>query len=266
MAELEHISISFQGMLAMTVTEIVILVCAFFAVATLYTTVGHAGASGYLAAMAIVGVAPEVMRPTALALNILVAAITVYRFRSASYFSWTALWPFLLGSVPLAAWGGSIRLPPGTYYAVVGAVLLASAATLVWRVYGSGFRHDDSGISIRRMLAVPIGAVIGLISGLTGTGGGIFLSPVLLLLRWSGPKTTAGIAAPFILVNSSVALVAGSVSAGTLPVELPWLAAAAVAGTLVGTWLGLSKLSQRGLVTALAAVMLVAGGKLLATA
>ena len=114
----------------MTVTEVAILVCAFFVVATLYTTVGHAGASGYLATMAIVGIAPEVMRPTALALNILVAAITVYRFRRARYFSWTALWPFLLGSVPLAAFGGAMRLPPGTYYVVVGAVLLASAAAL----------------------------------------------------------------------------------------------------------------------------------------
>ena len=266
MAESKRITISFEGALAVTGTEVAILVCAFFAVATLYTTVGHAGASGYLATMAIVGVAPEVMRPTALALNVLVAAITVYRFRRARYFSWTALWPFLLGSVPLAAFGGAMRLPPGTYYAVVGAVLLVSAAMLVWRVHGSGFRRDDAGISVQRTLAVPIGAVIGLVSGLTGTGGGIFLSPILLLLQWSGPKTTAGIAAPFILVNSAVALVAGSVSAGTLPVELPWLAAAAVAGTLVGTWLGLSKLSQRGLVTTLAVVMLVAGGKLLATA
>ena len=266
MAELERITNSRYGALAVTVTEVGILVCAFFVVATLYTTVGHAGASGYLATMALVDVAPEVMRPTALALNILVAAITVYRFRRARYFSWTALWPFLLGSIPLAALGGAMRLPPGAYYAVVGAVLLASAAALVWRVYGSGFRRDDAGISVQKAFAVPIGAVIGLVSGLTGTGGGIFLSPILLLLRWSGPKTTAGISAPFILVNSAVALVAGSVSAGTLPAELPWLAAAAVSGTLVGTWLGLSKFSQRGLITTLAVVMVAAGGKLLATA
>ena len=250
----------------MTPTEIVILAAAFFVVATLYTTVGHAGASGYLATMALVGVAPEVMRPTALALNILVAAITVYRFRRARYFSWDALWPFLLGSVPLAGLGGAMRLPPGTYYVLLGAVLLASAAMLVWRVYGTGFRRDDAGVSIRKAVAVPIGALIGMLSGLTGTGGGIFLSPVILLLGWAGPKTTAGISAPFILVNSAVALVAGSVGAGALPAELPWLAAAAVAGALVGTWLGLSKLSQRGLIATLAVVMLVAAGKLLAFA
>ena len=250
----------------MTVTEIVILVCAFFAVATLYTTVGHAGASGYLATMALVGVAPDVMRPTALALNILVAAITVYRFRRARFFSWNGLWPFLLGSVPLAAFGGALRLATGTYYVMLGFVLMASAALLVWRVYGTGFRSDDAGLSVNRATAVPIGATIGMLSGLTGTGGGIFLSPLILLLGWAGPKTTAGIAAPFILVNSAVALVAGSVSAGALPEELPWLAAAAVAGALTGTWLGLSQLSQRGLIVTLAVVMLVAGGKLLAIA
>src|SRR3970282_373784 len=149
MAESKRITISFEGALAVTVTEVTILVCAFFVVATLYTTVGHAGASGYLATMALAGVAPEVMRPTPLALNILVAAITVYRFRRARYFSWPALWPFLLGSVTLAAFGGALRLPPATYYAVVGAVLLASSGALVWRVYGSGFRSDEGGISVR---------------------------------------------------------------------------------------------------------------------
>ena len=114
----------------MTDFEIAVLVCAFFTVATLYTTVGHAGASGYLAIMAIAGLAPEVMRPTALMLNILVAAITVYRFRRARYFAWRGLWPFLLGSVPLAAFGGALRLAAGTYYLMVGAVLVASAALL----------------------------------------------------------------------------------------------------------------------------------------
>ena len=246
--------------------EIVVLVGAFFAVATLYTTVGHAGASGYLAIMAIAGLAPEVMRPTALTLNILVATITVYRFRRARYFSWRGLWPFLLGSVPLAAFGGALRLAAGTYYMLVGAVLLVSAALLVWRVFGSGFRRDDEGLSINRVIAVPLGALIGLLSGLTGTGGGIFLSPLMLLFGWAGPKSAAGIAAPFILVNSVAALIAGSVAAGTLPSELPWFALAAVGGAFAGTWLGLSKLPQRGLVFALALVMLVAAGKLIAIA
>ncbi len=250
----------------MSPTEIIVLACAFFVIATLYTTVGHAGASGYLAIMAIAGLAPDVMRPTALALNILVATITVYRFRKARYFSWSGLWPFLLGSIPLAAFGGALRVAAGTYYLMVGMVLLASATILVWRVYGTGFRRDDQGLSVNRVLAVPIGALIGLLSGLTGTGGGIFLSPIMLLAGWAGPKTAAGIAAPFILVNSVVAIVAGSVVAGKLPLELPWFAVATVAGAFAGTWLGLSKLSQRGLITTLALVMLVAAGKLISIA
>ena len=250
----------------MTPTELIVLAAAFFVVATLYTTVGHAGASGYLAMMALVGVAPEVMRPTALTLNILVAVITVYRFRRARYFSWPALWPFLLGSVPFAAFGGALHLAPGSYYLAVGLVLLTSAALLVWRVYGTGFRRDDEGLSVKKVAAIPIGAVIGMLSGLTGTGGGIFLSPLILLLGWAGPKTTAGTSAPFILVNSIVALAAGSFSAATFPAGLPWLAAAAVSGALLGTWLGLSQLKQRGLIMTLAMVMLLASVKLLALA
>jgi uncharacterized membrane protein YfcA len=246
--------------------ETTVLAGAFFVIATLYTTVGHAGASGYLAIMAIAGLLPEVMRPTALVLNILVAAITVYRFRRARFFAWNGLWPFLLGSVPLAAFGGSLRLAAGTYYLMVGIVLLLSVGLLLWRVFGSGFRHDEQGLAINRIIAVPLGALIGLLSGLTGTGGGIFLSPIMLLLGWAGPKSAAGIAAPFILVNSIAALIAGSLIAGTLPAEIPWFAAAAIAGGLTGTWLGLSQLSQRGLIITLALVMLVAAGKLIAIA
>ncbi len=250
----------------MTGTETIILACAFFVIATLYTTVGHAGASGYLAVMAIAGLAPEVMRPTALALNILVATITVYRFRRARFFAWHGLWPFLLGSVPLAAFAGSLRLAAGTYYLLVGIVLLLSAALLVWRVFGSGFRRDDEELAVNKIIALPLGALIGMLSGLTGTGGGIFLSPLMLLFGWAGPKSAAGIAAPFILVNSVAALIAGSLTAGSLPAEIPWFAAAAVMGALAGTWLGLSKLSQRGLIVTLAVVMLVAAGKLIAIA
>ena len=244
--------------------SLLLLAISFFAVATLYTTVGHAGASGYLAMMALAGVAPATMRPTALALNILVALITVYRFRRARFFSWRGLWPFLLGSVPFAAFGGAWKLERGTYYAIVGAVLLASALVLLWRAYSASLRRHEGAADVRPVPAVAIGAGIGLLSGLTGTGGGIFLSPVILLLGWAGPKTTAGIAAPFILVNSAVALTAGgALSAQSLPAELPVLAAVVVAGAVLGTWLGLSKLPYRGLLTALALVMGLAAAKLL---
>ena len=250
----------------MELQDALILAASFFVVATLYTTVGHAGASGYIAMMALVGLAPETMRPTALTLNILVAAFTVYRFHSARYFSWPGLWPFLLGSVPFAAVGGIQSLSRGTYYVAMGVVLLIAASYLVWRAFGTRPIMEEGVVRIRKIPAVLIGCVIGFLSGLIGVGGGIFLSPILLILGWAGPKTTAGISAPFILVNSAVALIAGSLTVQKLPGELPLLAGAALAGAFVGTWLGLQRLRQKGLLVTLAAVMSLAGAKLFLTA
>lgn len=246
--------------------EILVLAASFFIVAALYTTVGHAGASGYLAMMALAGLAPETMRPTALTLNIIVAALTVYRFHHARYFSWTGLWPFLLGSIPFAAVGGIQSLSRGTYYVAMGVVLLIAASYLVWRALGSRTAMEEGVVRVRKLPAILIGCVIGFLSGLIGVGGGIFLSPILLILGWAGPKTTAGISAPFILVNSAVALVAGSLTVQKLPGELPLLAAAALGGAFLGTWLGLQRLRQKGLLVTLAVVMSLAGGKLLLTA
>jgi hypothetical protein len=125
---------------------------------------------------------------------------------------------------------------------------------------------QESVVRIMKFPAVLIGCVIGFLSGLIGVGGGIFLSPILLLLGWAGPKTTAGISAPFILVNSAVALAAGSLTVQKLPSELPLLAAAALGGAFLGTWLGLERFKQRGLIVTLAAVMSLAGAKLMFTA
>lgn len=246
--------------------DIIVLSILFLLVATFYTTVGHAGASGYLAMMALVGLAPEVMRPTALVLNIVVASFTVYRFRKARFFSWAGLWPFLLGSVPFAAAGGIQSLARGTYYAAMGAVLLFAAAYLVWRALGTRPVMEERVVRVRRIPAILMGCAIGYVSGLIGVGGGIFLSPVLLMLNWAGPRTTAGISAPFILINSAVALAAGSLTVQSLPAELPYLLAAALAGAWIGTWLGLERMRQRGLLIMLAVVMSLAGLKLLLTA
>jgi uncharacterized membrane protein YfcA len=250
----------------MELEQVIILCAAFFVVATLYTTVGHAGASGYLAMMALVGLAPETMRPLALTLNILVATFTVYRFRQARFFHWSGLWPFLLGSVPFAAVGGIQSLSRGTYYVAMGVVLLIAASYLIWRAFGPPPTMEEGVVKVRKIPAVLIGGVIGFLSGLIGVGGGIFLSPILLVLGWAGPKTTAGISAPFILVNSAVALAAGSLTVQKLPGELPLLAFAALAGAFVGTWLGLQRFRTRGLLTTLAVVMTLAGSKLLLTA
>jgi uncharacterized membrane protein YfcA len=250
----------------MELQDVVILTASFFVVATLFTTVGHAGASGYLAMMALVGLAPETMRPTALALNILVAAFTVYRFRQARHFNWSGLWPFLLGSVPFAAVGGIQSLSRGTYYLAMGLFLMIAASYLVWRAFGARAMIAEGVVRVRKFPAVFIGCLIGFVSGLIGVGGGIFLSPILLTLGWAGPKTTAGIAAPFILVNSAVALAAGSLTVQQLPGELPLLAATALGGAYLGTWLGLQKLNQKALVVTLAVVMSLAGTKLVLTA
>ncbi len=250
----------------MELQDAIILAASFFVVATLYSTVGHAGASGYLAMMALIGLAPETMRPTALTLNILVAAFTVYRFRQARYFHWSGLWPFLLGSVPFSAVGGIQSLSRGTYYVAMGVALLVAASYLVWRALGTRPLMEEGVARIRKIPAVLIGCVIGFLSGLIGIGGGIFLSPILLILGWAGPKTTAGISAPFILVNSAVALVAGSLTVQKLPGELPLLAGAALGGAVLGTWLGLQRLKQKGLLVTLAVVMSLAGAKLLLTA
>lgn len=248
----------------MSTETLLLLAAAFFCVATLYSSIGHAGASGYLATMALVGVAPDSMRPIALALNILVACFTVARFAQAGYFSWRGLWPFLLGSVPLAAVGGAWQLATHVYYVVAGVALLLSAFVLLWRV----FFHEvpqDATAAIPVAPAVMIGAAIGLLSGLTGTGGGIFLSPVIVLAGWAGPKHTAGISAPFILVNSSVALVAGSVTWASIPPETGWLALAVLAGAGLGTWIGIRHLSMRSLLVALAMVLALAAAKLFLT-
>ncbi len=254
----------------MTELQIWELAAIFAVVAMLYSSVGHAGASGYLAAMALVGVLPEVMRPTALTLNIVIAAFTTWRFREARFFDPRVVGPFLVGSIPLAFIGGGIRLPNDVYRMLVGGILICSACYLIWRAHG---RQGSGGIATEIVVRVPplispfIGAAVGLLSGLTGTGGGIFLSPIILLMGWAGPKTTAGIAAPFIMANSIAGLagglIQGSIALSTIPNAVIPLSGAALVGAILGTWLGIYKLSNRLLIITLALVMLVASAKLL---
>lgn len=254
----------------MTETQIFQLAAIFVVVAMLYSSVGHAGASGYLAAMALVGVVPEAMRPTALTLNIVVAAFTTLRFRHARYFDAKVVTPFLIGSIPLAFIGGGIKLPSHIYQTLVGVVLLCSAAYLAWRAFSNTDKRDEIPVTAPRWVSPFIGAGIGLLSGLTGTGGGIFLSPFILLMGWAGPKATAGISAPFIMANSIAGLagglINGSFSFATIPYSAAPLIAAAMLGALIGTWLGIYKLTNRWLIAMLALVMTIAAGKLIGLA
>src|SRR5438874_2565856 len=163
-----------------TLIATITLAALIFIVALLYSTVGHAGASGYLAAMALFSISPLVMKPTALVLNILVALIGTFRFYRSGFFSWQAFWPFGITSIPASFIGGALTLPVPIYKSIVGVVLLYSAV----RLFFSATRTDDSKVKPTPIvLALIIGALIGLLSGLTGVGGVIFLRPVLLLMQ-----------------------------------------------------------------------------------
>lgn len=245
--------------------SVLLLTVLVFAAAILYSSVGHAGASGYLAAMALVGVAPETMKPAALALNILVASIATVRYYRAGYFYWSAFWPFVIGSVPLAFVGGAITLPHHLYQPAVGLVLLYAA----YRLFGATTKKAgpirERGVDVPVAPAVASGGAIGLLSGLTGTGGGIFLSPLLLFTGWAGTRPTSGASAAFILANSVAGLAGNLASVQNLPAELPYLAVAAGLGGLIGSELGSRRLGNVGIRRALAAVLVVAGLKLILT-
>ncbi len=243
--------------------QLALLAALFLVAAAIYSTVGHAGASGYLAIMALLSVAPATMRPTALVLNILVATLGTLRFARAGLVDWRALAPFALASIPLAFVGGRIALPVPGYRALVGIVLIASAAVLVWRSTQRETVGPEPPVSIAPATALGIGAVLGVVAGLSGTGGGIFLSPLLLLLGWAGPRRTAGLAAPFILLKSASGLLGLASVTGNLPEGIGWLALAVLAGGFVGTSLGIRRLPSRTLLRVLAVVLLIAGGKFL---
>jgi uncharacterized membrane protein YfcA len=240
---------------------VALLAIGMFVAAFGYASVGHGGASAYIAAMALAGIAPEQMRPIALVLNILVSSLATYKFYRAGFFRWRLFWPFAIVSIPLAYLGGAITLPGHAYKILVGVVLLYAA----WQLWRSG-RSGEEMRTVREPpvpWAMAIGASMGLLAGLTGVGGGIFLSPLLLMLGWAGTKQTSAVAAPFILVNSLAGL---SAIAATRTAQLPayvWILAAAV---LAGGWLGAEYGSRRfanPLVRrVLAVVLALAGAKM----
>jgi uncharacterized membrane protein YfcA len=237
-----------------------LLLAAFmFAGAALYTSVGHAGASAYIALMALFGLAPAVMRPTALALNILVASFTSFRYLRAGLFRWRTLWPFLLGALPFAVVGGAVQLPGQFYTPLVGVILIIAGIRFLWpRELTTNQQPRDPPI----IVGVAFGALVGLLSGLTGTGGGIFLSPILLFAGWSDTRMASGVAAVFILCNSIAGLLGNVAIAKALPADLPVYAVAVLAGAILGTTFGI-KLAVPMVLKALGAVLIIAGCKLI---
>jgi uncharacterized membrane protein YfcA len=226
--------------------------------AVLYSTVGHGGASAYLAIMALFSIAPETMRPTALALNLVVAGLGMWRYGRAGQINWRLLAAFVAAAAPAAFVGGGIAVPPEVYRPLVGALLWAAAARLFWQpVRLAGREPQPPSLAV----ALPVGAALGLLAGLTGTGGGIFLSPLIILFGWEDARRTSGIAAGFIFLNSAAGLAGNLAAARALPAELPWLVAAVVVGALVGTWLGSARLPKPQLLLGLGLVLVIAGAK-----
>lgn len=237
-------------------------------VALLYASVGHAGATGYIAVMTLLGLPAGVVRPTALVLNVIVATIASIQFFRAGHFRSGLFWPLAAASVPCAALGGALDLPTGAFEALVGIVLLLSAVRLV----GESLVLPDDPVEptaggrprlLTGLALAALGGAIGLLSGLTGVGGGVFLTPALLALRAAPVKQVAAITAPFILLNSLAGLAGGLVAGRGLPaVSLPVIVAAALGGA-VGSQLGAFRLPVRTLRLLMAVVLAFASVKLL---
>lgn len=246
--------------------EAVLLPVLIFVAAVLYSSVGHAGASGYLAAMALMGVAPDQMKPAALVMNILVASIGTIRFYRAGCFSWPLFLPFAVASIPFAFLGGALSLPAPIYKQVVGVILLIAALRLLLR---PGDDNADNATVTKRVRLLPAGlwgAGIGFLSGTTGTGGGIFLTPLLLFMGWAETRKSAGVSVAFILVNSIAGILGHLTSMNALPGQIPYWATAAVVGGVIGSDLGSKRLGSRVLQRLLGVVLVVAAAKLLFTA
>lgn len=244
----------------MTIDLLLLLVLGVFLIATLYSSVGHAGASGYIAIMSLLSLAPAVIKPTALSLNILVAAIATWQFYKAGHFSWKLFWPFAVLAVPCAYLGGQLNLPTHIFKLVLGLVLLYSAIRF--------FVLSKQTMQIKqppRYQALAAGAGIGFLSGLTGTGGGIFLTPLLLFMGWADAKRAAAVSALFVLLNSISGL-AGNLSASkALPEFIMPLLLAAALGGIIGAHFGSRRIQPESIKKLLALVLLIAGFKLLLT-
>lgn len=244
----------------MDTMQLILLCLAIAVVAFLYSSVGHAGASGYIATMTLFGLATLVIRPTALVLNILVAIIGSFQFWRAGYFSWSLFWPFALLSIPAAYAGGYLQPSAGLLRILIGIVLLFSAARLFFRKSDPPETNPPS-----KPVAVGVGAGLGLLSGLTGTGGGIFLTPLLLFCRWAPIKKAAAVSALFILVNSVGGLVGYFSRNHSIPTLGLYLAIPAIIGGTLGSYLGSRRLPARGVAIFLATVLTIAGMKLIFT-
>ena len=232
-----------------------------FVVAMLYSSVGHGGASGYLALMAIYAFSPEVMKPTALILNLFVSLISFIQFYRGEHFKWKIFLPLAIASIPMAFLGGIITMEASMYKQILGTLLFIPVIRFLFFANIPDEELKKSNLA----LSVLIGSLIGFVSGLIGIGGGIILSPILLLLKWTNQKQTAAISALFIFVNSLSGL-AGQLTKGiNFSPDMLTYVAIAFAGGLCGAYFGALKFNQNILKNTLALVLMLAGWKLIFT-
>ncbi len=233
------------------------LIC-LFVVGFMYASVGHGGASGYMATMILFGISPVLMKPSALLLNLFVSTVSFIQFYRAGHFRWSQFWPFAVASVPMAFIGAKLPLTDSVYKQLLAVCLLLAVVRLVWTVRDT--ETDPRPVPL--VAGVVSGGVIGLLSGMLGIGGGIILSPLMLFFRWGRLKEIAATSALFIFVNSLSGLF-GLVSKGYTPEPTVWTwIAVAFSGGLLGGYFGSQRFSVPVLRYVLAVGLLVAGVKL----
>lgn len=243
-------------------SETLLLSIAFLITALVYAAVGQAGASGYIAIMGLSGFGPLAMKTTALSLNLLVAAIGAAMFLRAGRLSWRNVWPFAILGFPFSMLGGALHLPERVYFPLVGVVLIVSAFQMARTAIWGKRRGDEAPVTPPFMAALATGAVIGFISGTTGTGGGVFLAPIILSMNWGTVRQTAATTAVYNLMNSFAALIGAFAAWDHIPAMLSaWLVAVAIGGT-IGAYIGSRYLSDRWLRGILSILLLMSGVKL----
>lgn len=247
----------------MTIWDITLL-AAFAIVAVLYSAVGQAGGTGYIAAMGLLGFAPDVIKPTALALNILVAAIGCVRFHRVGLLTWRSCYPFALLGALFSLLGGAVNLPAAVYHPVVGALLLLAAVQMMRSAGGASDADRRAPRDPPFVLSLITGGAIGFVSGVTGVGGGIFLAPLVLMMGWVATRQAAAVSAAFNLVNSASALAGVWATMPVLPVQLPlWLTVVGLCA-LLGSWLGAYRLPPAALRLILAGLLVASGLRMIA--
>ena len=227
--------------------------------AILYSSVGHGGASSYIAIMAMMGTPIDSIKPIGLVLNIIVSSVASYRYIKNKLFNLKVFVPVAIGSIPAAFLGGYIHLPSEAYKSLVGIILLFAGFQFLFNIFKNFKKKSNRRVNF--LLGIFAGFIIGFVSGLTGTGGGIFLSPLIVFLGWTSVKGASGTAAAFILFNSVAGLLGNITSIHLIPDTIFLYAFAVLLGVLIGTQLGIKIFNESFMKKALGLVLVIAGFK-----